>query len=108
MTDSAPSAQSIIDALGLTEIFYGTNGNPLSITYSFLLSIPDYYHLTAYQSLVSDLYGFDINNPNSFGVFTENQRVATFLATYAWEAVVNIRFSNAGDNNPLGVYRTYK
>lgn len=110
---SNPSQSTILSALTTTATNWngGTPGQPLSISFSFISFLPNYYNLAAITASTNrqddaakDFMAMvNATNPANFNAFTQNQVQATYAAILAWESVANITFTNAGINNPNAV-----
>lgn len=83
----------------------GAPGQPLSISFSFVSSLPWYYNIPdPNNGSENEFLGWvDESNPNNIASFTNAQQIATYQATLAWESVANINFENLSDNNPNAV-----
>ncbi|MFI3156852.1 MAG: calcium-binding protein [Methylococcaceae bacterium] len=101
-----PDNNTILRALTTGENWNGsTRGEPLTISFSFISSLPDYYQsVSPEDGDVNDFLGWvDETNPASFSTFTQNQQLATYQAMLAWASVANITFTNAGTDNTNAV-----
>ena len=101
----------------LTDLFSWngtTMGQPLTITFSFISTLPSYYDIDAIKAttdgknkaardFVSLLDPSDPTDANDFSGFTQGQLTAADLAIKAWVKVANITFNDAGANNPNAV-----
>ena len=107
-----PDESTILNALTASTNWNGsTRGQPLTISFSFISFLPDYYDPAAIaastnpkdQSAKDFMSMVDETNPANFNSFTQNQQLATYQAMLAWESVANITFNNAGVDNANAV-----
>ena len=112
MSNEPLPKESVIPTLTTDKNWNGSlNGQPLSISFSFVTGLPPYYfNLPAPSSPDANFVAMDFltnyvnqNNPANFSSFNSGQIAATYLAMNAWSSVANITFTNLGNNNANAV-----